>query len=157
MKKKFPIGLLIVLIILVGFSLRIFYNKNKDFGLPNDVKNIEKQLSAEETIRLHFYYSNRKDERVDDIIDTTILDDGIRVLDSVNLFEDIYLIDIKELSTEDQPNEWGVYQIKTYQVKFNCGVFIASKSENENTIDVDFILVKKEEDSPWKIVGIGNG
>jgi len=57
MKKKFSVIIpyIPLLVIVIAFVIVIFYNKNKDFGLSNEAINAEKQLSAEETVRLYFY------------------------------------------------------------------------------------------------------
>jgi|GEM_PF-944736 len=159
MKKKFSVitPYIPLLVIIIAFVIVIFYNKNKDFGLSNDAINAEEQLSAEETVRLYFYYSNRRDDSVDSILNDNLADYEYRILKSVSIFDDIYLIDVKELSTEYSPNERGVYEIKTFHAKYNYSFFIASGKESENTIDFDFELIKQESDSPWKIVSIGNG
>jgi len=59
--------------------------------------------------------------------------------------------------TENQPNEWNVYEVKIMYVKYNHTLLIAQKSENEDTIDVDFKLIKENQDSEWKILAMGNG
>ena len=158
MKKKFSVitPYIPLLVIVIAFVIVIFYNKNKAFGLSNEAINEEKQLSAEETVRLYFYYSNRRDDSADNLLDDSLFYGG-SPLSSVSLFEDIKLIYLEELSTEKSPNERGVYEIKTFQVKFNCSFFIASGKESENTIDVNVVLVKQESDSPWEIIAIGNG
>jgi len=155
MKKKLSV-IIPLSVIAIAFIFVIFYNRNEDFGLSNDAINAEKQLSAEETIRLYFYYSNRKDDSVSNILDDSLVYDDLP-LSSVSLVEDINLIHLEELLTENSPNELGVYEIKTFQVKFNCSFFIASGRESEDTVDIGFVLVKQESDSPWKIVSIGNG
>ena len=158
MKKKFSVitPYIPLLVIVIAFVIVIFYNKNKDFGLSNEAINAEKQLSAEETVRLYFYYSNRRDDSADNLLDDSLADDEYRILESVSIFDDIYLIDIEEVSTEYRSDELDVYEKKSFIAKFNQRFFIASKSENENTIDnIEFVLVQQEKDSPWKIVSIG--
>jgi len=158
MKKKFSVitPYIPLLVVVIAFVIVIFYNKNKAFGLSNEAINEEKQLSAEETVRLYFYYSNRRDNSADNLLDDRLFYGG-SLLSSVSLFEDIKLIYLEELSTEKSPNEREVYEIKTFQVKFNCSFFIASGKESENTIDISFELIKQESDSPWKIISMGNG
>lgn len=148
--------LIIFLLIVIACVCALIYNKNKKFGLSSEAINLEKELSAEETIRLYFYCINRGDALINNILDDDNLGNGGWSY-SIGLFEDIYIVDIKELLTENSPNERDVYEIKYFQVKYNRNLFKASGTESENTIDFDFILVKQEKASPWKIISIGNG
>jgi len=87
MKKKFSV-IIPLSVIAIAFIFVIFYNRNEDFGLSNDAINAEKQLSAEETIRLYFY-SNRQDDSVSNILDDSLVYDDLP-LSSVSLVDKSY-------------------------------------------------------------------
>ena len=166
MKRKIPVGRIVLILAIVAFVSLIFYNKNKDFGLSREAKNLERQLTAEETIRLYFYYCNRRDASADSLVlDNSLADNGdCQLLDSTPwfddvawLFKDICLIEVNELLTKDQPNDLGVYQEKAFQVIYNVNYFKATKKESDYTVNTGFVLVREEQDSAWEIIIIGNG
>jgi len=150
--KVLTILISIICVSTLSFGFLVFYMKTNDFGLSKEAINRQKNLTPEETIRLYLYYDNRHDDSI-----TDLLQEADDLTFSVEWYEDIRIISIEEVLTENQPNEWNVYEVKTMNVKFNHTLLIAQKSENEDTIDVDFKLIKEKQDSEWKILAIGNG
>lgn len=110
--SNFKVLIVFFLIVLVCI-FALIYNKSNRFWLSKEVVNLEKELSAEETIRLYFYYLNRGDDSISNILDDGNSENGGWSY-SVGLFEDAYIVDIKELSTENRPNELDAYEVKSF-------------------------------------------
>lgn len=150
MKKIIPIVTVLILCVMV---VMIFNNKRNTFDLSDEIIQQPKEMTAEETIRLFFYYYNRGSDKVKELID---IDGEIEFL-KASLLEDVRLIDVKYLRTENHPKDYNVYEVQYFNVMFNQSILHASKEVKYNTIDIGFRLVKEEKGSKWKIVWMGNG
>lgn len=148
MKK---IMIIAVILIVCGLAITIVTNKSKTYGLPEDVIKGDKELTAEETIRLFFYYYNRNSDKLDQIIDIP----GGLEFPPASLLENVYLIEINHLLTENRSDEQDLNEVQYFNVKYNIYLLYASRIERPETVDVDFTMVKRN--SKWVIVSIGNG
>jgi len=147
------IFIIIVIVVVIAFAI-IGYNVNErkgKMGLSVTALNGEKELTPEEIIKLYYYYSNKNDETIKELLYTPSShywgdDQGV---DTV--------VEIRELSYSDEAEEMDVYEVRSYDVEYNSTLFLYSDRRTNNTESIVFTLMKVGEDSEWIIYSIGNG
>lgn len=159
-KKKIFIWMVIIVALVSGLLAFRISSWNQTFGLSQEVISGTIEPSAEETIRLYFYHSNRQDK------------DGVRQLLAKNctadcydwfmgpnyFFENLKLVKIGSFSTWDNPKEVGdVYRVEECQVIYNQSILHASQKETNASENYRFILVQEKKGGAWKIYSIGKG
>lgn len=159
-KKQIVMGVAVVVALVIGLLAFRISSWNQTFGLSKEVISGTIEPSAEETIQLYFYHSNRQDK------------DGVRQLLAKNctpdcydwfmgpnhFFEDLNLVKIGSFSTWDNPKEVGnVYRVEECQVIYNQSFLRASQKETNASENFRFILVQEKKGGAWKIYSIGKG
>lgn len=159
-KKKIAIWAA-VLAVLIGIVVALrLVGWNQTYGLSAEVIAGERTPTAEETIRLYFYYCNRQNgEKVQQILGAKCED-----VISESYFEDLKilgalkLLEIQDSGAWETPEEIGAfYQVRDYYVTYNQSLLYASSRETAGSECYRFILAQERQDGPWMIYSIGHG
>ena len=152
-KKKVMIWVTVIVVLVGAITALRVSSWNRTFGLSQEVIAGERTPTAEETIRLYFYYSNRRDR---DAVEQLLTDHCVHVFSAHTWWEDLELVEIEDAGTwessdkiEDDDRVW--YYFATY----NHSIVHALKQETSNSRSYLFILVQEKKNGPWKIKSIG--
>lgn len=159
-RKKIVVWVVIIVVLVGGLLALRISSWNQTFGLPQDVIAGKVEPSAEETVRLYFYYRNRCDHNAAKQLET----DRLQTTDSEQAFgdhafwDDLKLLSIKHINTYSDAKEWGnAYKVMIYEADFNEGVlYVSSKGTKDSDFD-SFIMIQAKKGDPWKIDSIGKG
>ena len=181
-KKKAMIWAAVIAILVGGFLALRIPSWTRTYGLSEEVIAGERTPTAEETIRLYFYYCNRQDsssvyqllteeyrEYKEWIADDepvfwlfkpfAVIEDVLRE-ELPNWLTDTKLLEITQRSAYTRDNheteEWGgVYRVIEYEVDYNEGsIWVPAKQVKGSDYDT-FTMIQKEEGGAWEIDGVG--
>lgn len=152
-KKKVMIWVTVIVVLVGGFLALRIPSWNQTYGLPREVIAGERMPNAEETIRLYFYYSNRRNHKA---VEQLLQSPHVNIFAHHAWWDDLKIVSIDDGDTYHNAEEWGnAYEVIEYEVTFNEG-FLRVSSEEKKSSDYDgFILIQKEKGDPWKIDSIG--
>ena len=159
-KKKIVIWIVVIAALLGGFLAFRIPSWTRTYGLSQEVLAGDRAPTAEETIRLYFYYCNRQNgEKVQQILGAKCED-----VISESYFEDLKilgalkLLEIQDSGAWETPEEIGAfYQVRDYYVTYNQSLLYASSRETAGSECYRFILAQERQDGPWMIYSIGDG
>lgn len=120
----------------------------------------ERTPTAEETIRLYFYYSNRQNwEKAKKLLGAhcdDVLSEGY--FEDLNMLGALKLLEMQDDGVWETPEEIGTYyQVWDYNVTYNQSVLYAASWETRKSECYRFILAQERQDGPWMIYSIGHG
>lgn len=163
-RKKIILWAIVIVALVGGFLALCLSSWNQTYGLPEEVIAEEKMPTAEETIRLYFYDKNRGSKTKMYQLLTNEYRHTCEGHDKSNaalgceeseiftpIIQDIRLLSVEDRTLEPSENR------RDFNVVYNEGTLWASAKRNENTVDIDFDLVRMGADKPWRINSIGNG
>lgn len=154
MKKRIIIWTAIGIVLIGAITALRVSSWNRTFGLSQEVIEGTAEPSAEETIRLYFYYSNRRNRKAVG----QILNQHCEDMLSGSWLDDLELLEMKDAGAWESPEEMGdVYQVWDYYVTYNQSILYAPKRETGNSESFRFVLVQEKKNGPWKIATIGHG
>ena len=159
-KKKIAIWTA-VLAVLIGIVVALrLVGWNQTYGLSAEVIAGERTPTAEETIRLYFYYSNRQNwEKAKKLLGAhcdDVLSEGY--FEDLNMLGALKLLEIQDDGVWETPEEIGTYyQVWDYNVTYNQSVLYAASWETRKSECSRFILAQERQDGPWMIYSIGHG
>ncbi|MDY4954795.1 MAG: hypothetical protein SO073_09150 [Candidatus Onthomonas sp.] len=156
-KKKVLIWGAVIVMLVGGFLALRIPSWTRTYGLSEDVIAGERMPTAEETIRLYFYYCNRRDEQAARQLLTIhmaaqpeafALDESVENWLFVDhKIRDIYPWDNNEPEESATVMGFGVEDCEDY-----LWASLASDSRS-----LDYELRRADVNSPWRIYSIGNG
>ena len=150
-RRKKIITWAIVIVVLVGGFLALRVSSwNQTYGLSEDIIAGETEPTAEETIRLYFYYSNRCSH---DAANQLLTKECNRAFLDHAWWQDLKLVKISE--PEKSARAEGVYQAVDIEVEYNERGVWASLKENRNTGYFNAVVVRENENTPWRIQSMG--
>lgn len=154
-KSKIVIWVAVLAVLLGGFLALRIHSWNQTYGLSQDVIEGTVEPSAEETIRLYFYYSNRRNHKA---VEQLLQSPHVNIFAHHAWWDDLKIVSIDDGDTYHNAGEWGnAYEVVTYEVDFNEGFLVVSSKEGKNSDYDTFTLIQKEKGDPWKIESIGKG
>lgn len=152
-KKKIIIWVAIIVVLIGGFLTLRIPSWTRTFGLSEDVIAGKTEPSAEETIRLSFYYPqhNNYEEEVQLYTKSEVKFSARWAYFMDWLFKDAKLVEVQAIQSEDPKHK------QCFDVMYNEDTFWVSDQKDSNTVDVEYDLVRENADSPWRINYIGSG
>lgn len=155
MKKDF-VKLIIICLIVFSCVFTFIYSLNPTYGLTSKQLKNHHNLTAEETIKLYAYYSNRNDfDNMYGLLSSKLIQQ-LKTYD-VNTGDSnpSFLIKIEKVDEESNSN--GLYKQSFYETYWDSSLLIklGYKPSCDDLCPIDMVLVKEKKNSDWVIQSIG--
>ena len=164
MKKNF-IKLSIIFFIVFSFVVIFIYGLNPKYGLTSEQLKKHDNLTAEQTIKIFSYYTNKGNlNEINNILSPNVLEEfkGSEQDKSCNnekySSNSIFLTNIEQIEKENNSNR-KIYERRIYLTYWsdNLLVKLGYKPNNKNaTYSTEIELIKETKDSNWIILNVGN-
>lgn len=156
-RKKIILWAIVIVALVGGFLALRIPSWTRTYGLSEDVIAGERMPTAEETIRLYFYYCNRRDEQAARQLLTIHMaaqPEAFALDESVEnwLFVDHKIRDIYPWD-DNEPEESAT--VMGFCVE-DCEDYLRASLSSDSRC-LDYELKRTDVNSPWRIYSIGNG
>ena len=156
-KRNVIIGAIIIVVLVGGFLALRVPSWNQTYGLSEDVIAGERMPTAEETIRLYFYYCNRRDEQAARQLLTIHMAAQPEAFALDESVENWLFVDhkIRDISPWDDNGPEENATVMGFCVE-DCEDYLwASLASDSRSLGYE--LRRADVSSPWRIYFISNG
>ena len=162
-KKKIVIWMTVIVVLVGCFLALRIPSWTRNYGLPEEVIAGERMPTAEETIRLYYYYCARRDfQKTEQLVTESGMDErGSSLLEEIESIVNWLLMDHKILAIEslyvfsDGENSEETATEVIVSVQEAEGILWVSPITEKCYFE--YKLVRVDRDHPWQIDEIGTG